>query len=312
MRQEVVGVVLAAIAAAGEVPMTAQDAPCLRPESAAVRALMTRGIERSSTFRDLTNRLSGADVVVYVRFSRCLGNLPGCLMWASAAPGLRRVLIKLDPFGRSPNELTALLAHELQHALEVADAPEIRNLASFQTAFAGRGWKGAHGYETAQAREITNRVAKELNQEREWVPSSKSRTRIIAGTVVEGDIDARMLTAAIEVLPRRPERIVMVDTEELPPTQESQLRELDAFVLRGSHVIYLRRQGQTLRAAEYSGGPYVLMLAVVIWHEMAHTEGLDERHAQEREEDLWKQYVQRGLVDSNVGLTYLDELRRRR
>ena len=54
------------------------------------------------------------------------------------------------------------------------------------------------------------------------------------------------------------------------------------------------------------------MLAVIIWHEMAHTEGLDERHAQQREEDLWKEFMQRGLVDSAVGLTYLAELRRRR
>lgn len=166
MRQGVVGVVLAAIAAVGEVPMSAQDAsPALRPESAGVRALMTSGIERSSTFRDLTSRLSGADVVIYVRFSRCPGNLGGCLLWASAAPGLRRVVIKLDQFGRSPNELTALFAHELQHALEVADAPEIKDLASFQMAFAGRGWKGAHGFETAQAREITKRVAAELVNE---------------------------------------------------------------------------------------------------------------------------------------------------
>jgi len=163
MRQGVASVVLAAIVAAGEVPVSAQDAsPALRPESAAVRALMTKGIERSGTFRDLTSRLSGADVIIYVRFSRCPGNVPGCLQWASAAPGLRRVVIKLDQFGRTPNELTALLAHELQHALEVADATEINDLASFQKAFAERGWKGAHGFETALAGEITKRVAAEL------------------------------------------------------------------------------------------------------------------------------------------------------
>ena len=45
---------------------------------------------------------------------------------------------------------------------------------------------------------------------------------------------------------------------------------------------------------------------------MAHTEGLDERQAQQREEDLWKEFTQRGMVDSAVGLTYLAELRRRR
>jgi hypothetical protein len=53
-------------------------------------------------------------------------------------------------------------------------------------------------------------------------------------------------------------------------------------------------------------------MAAVVWHEMAHTEGFDERQAQQREEDLWKQFVQRSLVDSGIGLTYLNELRRRR
>ena len=320
MRQAVAGVVLAAMVAAAEIPTAAQNAsPALRPESAAVRTLLATGIQRSSTFRDLTDRLSGSDVIVYVRFSRCPGDVPGCLFWASAAPGLRRVLIKLDPFGRSQEELTAVLAHELRHALEVADAPEIRDVASFEKAFAGHGWKGAYGFETAPAREITRQVTAELrstseganSQGREWPPSSKSRTRIVAGTVVSGDIDVRTLAAAIELLPRPPERIVMVD-KELPPTKESQLRELDAFVLPGSRVIYLRRQSQTLRAAEYSGGPHVVMLAVVIWHEMAHTEGLDEPQAQEREEALWKEFTRRGLVDSAVGLTYLAELQRRR
>ena len=104
----------------------------------------------------------------------------------------------------------------------------------------------------------------------------------------------------------------MVDTESLPLGHERQWRDLDAYVPIGARVIYLRRQSQTMVAAEGPGGPYVLMLAVIIWHEMAHAEGLDERRAQEREEDLWKQFVQRGLVDSGVGLTYLDELRRRR
>ena len=142
--------------------------------------------------------------------------------------------------------------------------------------------------------------------------NGQERTRIIAGTVVTGDIDARVLGAALEALPRRPERIVVVETNALPPRQGRQLRDLDAFVLNGSPVIYLRRQGATLLAAEYSGGPCVLMLAVVIWHEMAHTEGLDERQAQQREEDLWKEFMQRGLVQSGIGLTYLVELRRRR
>jgi hypothetical protein len=149
-------------------------------------------------------------------------------------------------------------------------------------------------------------------QRREWAPSSESRTRILSGTVVNGDVDARTLQAAIDALPRRPERIVVVETKALPPAPESRLRDLDGFVLSDSRVIYLRRQGPTLLAAELSGGPYVLMLAVIIWHEMAHAEGLDEQQAQQREADLWKEFMLRGLVDRSLGLTYLVELRRRR
>jgi hypothetical protein len=150
------------------------------------------------------------------------------------------------------------------------------------------------------------------SQGREQARSSQSSTRIVAGTVVNGDIDTRTLAAALEAHPRRPERIVVVDAESVPPAQERQLRELDAFVPVGSKVIYLRRQSATLLAAEYSRGPCVLMLAAVIWHEMAHTDGLDEPQAQQREEALWKEFMKRGLVDSGVGLTYLAELRRRR
>ena len=149
-------------------------------------------------------------------------------------------------------------------------------------------------------------------QDRERPQRSGIPSRIIAGTVVSGDVDARTLRAALEALPRRPAQIVVVAAGTEPLAHEKQLRDLDGFVLAGSRIVYLRRQSETLLAAEYSGGPYVLMLAAIIWHEMAHTEGLDERHAQEREEELWKQFVQRSLVDSGVGLTYLEEMRRRR
>jgi hypothetical protein len=57
-----------------------------------------------------------------------------------------------------------LLAHELQHANEVASAPEIRDLASFGKLFASRGWKHGDGFETEQARTITRRVVAELNR----------------------------------------------------------------------------------------------------------------------------------------------------
>jgi hypothetical protein len=157
----------------------------------------------------------------------------------------------------------------------------------------------------------TSAAAQGLARKRVQSPKSPSAI-IVAGTVVMGAFDPRTVRTILEVLPRRPETIVFVDIKELPSAHEKQFRGLDGFVPIGSRVVYLNRQSPTLRAAEFEGGPYLLMLAAVVWHEMAHTEGLDERQARQREEDLWKQFVQRSLVDSGIGLTYLNELRQRR
>jgi hypothetical protein len=137
-------------------------------------------------------------------------------------------------------------------------------------------------------------------------------SRRIAGTIVDGDVDTRTLRAALEALPRRPDRIVVVGAAAIPPAFLSQMHDLDGFVPVGSRVIYLRRESATLREAELSGGPFLLMLAAVIWHEMAHAEGCDEAQARHREEELWQEYVRSGRVESGIGLTYLVELRGRR
>jgi hypothetical protein len=165
MRQGLVGVVLAAIAAIGGVAANAYGEPtAVRPEDAAIGTLIAGGLERSATFRDLKTRLDRSDVVVYIRFSRCAGRVAACLTWGSAGAGTRRLLISLDRFDRSPDELTALLAHELQHANEVAASPEITDLDSFRKSFASRGWNHGTGFETGEATRITRLVAAELRR----------------------------------------------------------------------------------------------------------------------------------------------------
>ncbi len=99
---------------------------------------------------------------------------------------------------------------------------------------------------------LTSEAANGQGHKRER--SSETSSRIVAGTLVDGDIDLRTLRAALEALPRRPERIVVVDTESLPLGHERQWRDLDAYVPIGARVIYLRRQSQTMVAAEYRVG----------------------------------------------------------
>ena len=165
MWRTMAGVMLMTIVTTGGRIVNAQTGFArVRPEGAAIRALIDRGMERSATFRDLHTGLDNANVIVYVRFSRCYAGVPACLVWVSADTDTRRLLIKIDRFGGSPDELTALLAHELQHAHEVAAAPDITDLASFQKSFAAHGWKHRDGFETELARRITMRVAAELSR----------------------------------------------------------------------------------------------------------------------------------------------------
>jgi hypothetical protein len=160
-----VGVMLMTIVTTGQGMVIGQiGSSRLRPEDAEIRALIERGMKRSATFRDLATALDNADVSVYIRFSRCSPGVSSCLLWASAASDVRRVLIKLSRAGRSPDELTVLLAHELQHANEVASDSAITDLASFRNSFASRGWKHASGFETEEARKITIRVSAELSR----------------------------------------------------------------------------------------------------------------------------------------------------
>lgn len=165
MWRGIAGVLFVTMVTAGEGMVNAQaESARVRPEDAAIRALIDRGMGQSAAFRNLITGLDQADVTVYIRFSRCSPGVPACLFWASADTKARRLLIKIDRFGRSPDEVTALLAHELQHANEVASDLGITNLASFENSFSSRGWKHGAGFETEAAIKISKRVAAELSR----------------------------------------------------------------------------------------------------------------------------------------------------
>ena len=53
------------------------------------------------------------------------------------------------------------------------------------------------------------------------------------------------------------------------------------------------------------------VLATLIWHEMAHIAGADEREAQRQEEELWREYLLARRVDTGRGLNYLVLLTKR-
>lgn len=107
---------------------------------------------------------------------------------------------------------------------------------------------------------------------------------------------------AVRLLPERPPKIEIVDDQQ---------HHVDAFVRAGKRVVYLRRSGDTLRHAAEGRGVFDYVLAVTIWHEMAHLDGADEREAQRQEEQLWMQYIVERRIDSVQGLEYLRLLQKR-
>jgi hypothetical protein len=143
---------------------SAQSAGALRPEHPELKKMIETGSQQSPTFRHLVEQLDATSLVVYLRFNPCGGAVAACLRFVAPQGSARRVLIVLDRFGRSRSDLIALLAHELQHALEIAEAPQVVDDASFRDFYESSGLHVSAGYETTAATRTTRLVVSELSQ----------------------------------------------------------------------------------------------------------------------------------------------------
>ena len=123
----------------------------VRAMSPAVATLLDEGMSRSVSFRALIGRIEQSDLIVYVREEYAsMGSLHGSLTFLSSAGGSRYLLIRLS--GRSRTRHLSTLAHELQHAVEIAERPDIVDEASLIRAYeqfgtrvgsnaSGKGWR---------------------------------------------------------------------------------------------------------------------------------------------------------------------------
>lgn len=125
-------------------------------------------------------------------------------------------------------------------------------------------------------------------------------------------MDRDAIRAALALLPKQPARVAVIDVTQCRPAVRDSLLTLDAFIVRGNGVIYVVRQSAVLRGARSGANVFRAMLAAILWHEMAHLDGADERGAQQAEEDLWRGFVRDGVADTLTGLRYLALLRNRR
>jgi hypothetical protein len=98
--------------------------PNIRITEPWLRQLFAAGMSRSPTFRSLIERLDQSDVVVYVQRdlvgSTWMTGMAGRVTFLSAVGETRYVVIQLTPL-RSVVQQLAMIGHELQHAVEVAE-----------------------------------------------------------------------------------------------------------------------------------------------------------------------------------------------
>jgi hypothetical protein len=137
----------------------------VRPLQERGARLLDEGTRRSAAMRELVDELRASDLVVYVDLdANEPGALAGSLRFRAVTAEARYVRVWLQP-RRCDRELVSVLAHELQHAVEVARAADVRSAESFKALYAAVGKSGNAGrYETAAAQEMGARVRKELEK----------------------------------------------------------------------------------------------------------------------------------------------------
>lgn len=155
----------AAVAAALDTPVRDIRTARVRTTDTRTAAILLQGLDRSATIRALVNELEQSDVIVYVELQPTLRKrLAGTMTWLSATNTRRYVRISLNP-ELNTDMAIATLGHELQHALEVANAPEIRcerTLANFYQSHGDSNRVNETGWDTEAARAAGDTVRREL------------------------------------------------------------------------------------------------------------------------------------------------------
>jgi hypothetical protein len=144
----------------------------VRWSNASGQALLIDAAHRSALLRTLLEDLERSDVIVYVRGDMALScgtptggaEAPAAhLAFASATGKVRYLHVTIDTWRAGFWDAIPLLGHELQHALEVAAAPDVRDERSFERLYFRIGWQsGVHAYETDRARNTGRRILEEL------------------------------------------------------------------------------------------------------------------------------------------------------
>jgi len=105
-----------------------------------LRHLIDEGLRTSPTFRSIVDRLVGSDVIVYLQCDPTAPrHVDGRMTFASKAGGYRYIIVRLRD-QPSRIQFIGLLAHELRHAVEVAETAAIVDSPSLAREYSRLGY----------------------------------------------------------------------------------------------------------------------------------------------------------------------------
>jgi hypothetical protein len=140
--------------------------------------LIAEGCQKSPSFRRLVDRLQQSNLIVYVEPVRELqGVMVGATEFAGVN-GLFRYLRVSIGIRDTRKKLIALMGHELQHATEIGEAPEVVDTTSLQALYRRIGHESPDGYDTSAAREMGTAVLAELWRWRDAEPAASPQASV--------------------------------------------------------------------------------------------------------------------------------------
>ncbi len=137
--------------------------PHVRATDPRIAKLIEEAARRSVTFARLYSRLQETDIILFVEPARDLKpSLSGRLVFISATPVVR--YLRADIRADLPRtDMISTIAHEMQHALEIAEATFVRDESGMAALYRQIGrHDDVRMFETELAQVIARRVRREL------------------------------------------------------------------------------------------------------------------------------------------------------
>ena len=145
----------------------AQSAPRIRVLDPGLKELFDHGIGQSPTFRALVEKVDAIPILVFVEADiRMPARIGARLSFVTSVNGLRYVRVHVD-CTLSARRQIALLAHELQHALEIGERTDILDVEAMESLYEDIGFEsldtGSHkSFETEAALSVQRTVDEEM------------------------------------------------------------------------------------------------------------------------------------------------------